>query len=127
MATTPSTVRSITGSELIDSSIVIFIDTAEIIVGDLTYYTANMTTAKIDLGTAYLASHLLVSSGVGKDSATITKESLRGKYTVEYLSAKISGTGILSTQCGQTANTIFGGALAELDKTPVRFVSVGSL
>ena len=127
MATTPSTVRSITGSELIDSSIVIFIDTAEIIVGDLTYYTASMTTAKIDLGTAYLAAHLLVSSGVGKDSATITKESIRGKYTVEYLSAKISGTGILSTQYGQTANTIFGGSLAELDKTPVRFVSVGSL
>ena len=127
MTTTPSDVKAITGSTLTDGEIQPFLDAAACIMLQITECTANMTEACVDNIEAYLAAHLLVSSSVGKASAVVAKESLRGKYSVEYLSGKVDKGGVLSTTYGQTANMMSGGCLAELDKTPARFVSLGSL
>ena len=43
------------------------------------------------------------------------------------LEGKIDKGGVLSTSYGQTANMMTGGCLAELDKSPVSFNSIGSL
>ena len=127
MAITPDDVKAITGSKLGETAIQPFIDAAACIMLQITDCTANMTAACVDSVEAYLASHLLVSSSVGKSSAAISKESLRGKYSVEYLSTKMDKGGVLSTTYGQTANMMSGGCLAELDKSPTRFISLGSL
>ena len=127
MASTPDDVKAITGSTLGEGAIQPFIDAAGCIMLRITDCTASMTATCIDSIETHLAAHLLVSSSVGKASATITKESLKGKYSVEYLSTKIDKGGVLSTSYGQTANMMTGGCLAELDKSPVSFNSIGSL
>ena len=127
MTTTPEDVKAITGSTLSDEAIQPFVDVAGCIMLQITDCTESMTQSCIDSIETYLASHLLVSSSVGKASATITKESLKGKYSVEYLSTKIEKGGVLSTSYGQTANMMSGGCLAELDKSPVYFRSIGTI
>lgn len=125
MATTPDQVRGITGSTLEDSIIQPFIDAAGCVMAQVADCTADMTAACTDIAEAYVTAHLLTISPVGKGSGTITKETIRGKYSVEYLVSQVNKGGILSSQWGQTANTMLGGCLAQIDKTPVSFHSIG--
>ena len=127
MSTCPDKVRAITGSTLEDTEIQPFIDAADCILLQISEYTITLTDACNTQITTYLAAHLLTITNVGTDSTVVAKESLRGKYSVEYLVPKGSGRGILGTPHGQTANMMTGGRLAELDKTPVSFNSIGSL
>ena len=125
---TPADVKAITGSTLLDAAIAPFITAAscvmEQVVDDCA---ANISDDCKTQAEAFLASHLLISSEVGSDSRTISKESLRGKYSVEYLRPGATGSGVLSTTYGQTANMMLGGCLAELDKQPVNMFSIGSI
>ena len=127
MSATPTQVRDITGSVLVDNAILPFLDAAACVMLRLTDCTNSMSTACIDQAEAYLAAHLLTSSNVGKSSAQVSKESINGKYSVEYLAKSASGSGVLSTPFGETANVMLGGCLAQLDKTPTGLLSIGSL
>lgn len=127
MAATPQQVKDITGSTLADGSIQSFLDAAACIMLQVADCTAGMTAACTNIAEAYVAAHLLTLSPVGKGSGTITKETLRGKYSVEYMTSQVNKGGILATQFGQTANTMLGGCLAQIDKTPVSFNSIGCL
>lgn len=127
MATEPQDIRDITGSTLADTVIQPFIGAAGCIMAQISDCTSSMTDVCVDQVTAYLSAHLLTSTSIGKDSLMITKESLRGKYSVEYLAPKAQGSGVLSTTHGQTANMMTGGCLAQLDKAPVSFHSIGCI
>lgn len=131
MSHTPATeaeVKAITGSTLADAAITPFLTAAACIVEQVEGDCASgISDACVTQGEAFLAAHLLTSSSVGQASIQVAKESLRGKYTVEYLSSKAQGKGVLSTSFGETANMLLGGCLAELDKQPVSFHSIGSI
>lgn len=126
-AATEAQVKAITGSALADAAITPFLTAAACIIASIEDDCAShVTDACVTQAEAFLASHLLTSSNVGSDSKQVMKESLRGKYSVEYLSSKAQGSGVLSSTYGETANMLMGGCLAELDKTPVNMVSIGS-
>lgn len=127
MAATPDQVRDITGSTLLDAAIQPFITAAGCFMTQITECIASMTDECKDQAEAFLAAHLLTTSSVGKGSATVAKESLRGKYSVTYLTASVTGQGILATNFGQAANAMTGGCLAQLDKNPVDILSIGSI
>lgn len=125
---TPSEVKAITGSTLDDPAIAPFLTAASCIIGSIEDDCASWVTGDcLTQAEMYLAAHLLISSNVGEDSRTIAKESIRGIYSVEYLSSKMEGSGVLSTTFGKTANTLTGGCLAELDKQPINMLSIGSI
>jgi len=119
MSICPEKVRDITGSELEDNAITPFIIAASCIMAQITSCTAEMTEECVDQIHIYITSHLLVTSTVGQSSATISKESLRGKYSVEYLTPKATGNDIMSTSFGQTANMMSGGCLSQIGKMPL--------
>jgi hypothetical protein len=124
---TPDQVKALTGSALEDASIDPFLAAASCVMLQVVDdCAANITDECKTQAEAFLASHLLISSNVGNDSRSVAKESLRGKYSVEYLAPGARGTGVLSTTYGQTANMILGGCLAELDKQPTNMFSIGS-
>ena len=130
MAHTPATsddVRAITGSVLVDPAIDPFLAAASCIMAQVVDdCAAGISDDCKTQAEAFLASHLLVRTNVGSDSKQVAKESLRGKYSVEYLSSSAKGSGVLSTPFGETANMMLGGCLAELDKQPISFRSIGS-
>lgn len=127
MATCPSDVRAVTGSGLTDAEIQPFITTASAILELISEKTATLSTTVVNSAHTYLAAHLLTTSPVGDDGKQVRRESIEAKYSVEYLTPFNLGQGILSTQYGQTANMLLGGCLAELDKTPVSFNTIGSI
>jgi len=125
--TCPSKVRGITGSVLVDSVLQPFIDMAGSVIEQLSECTATLTTGAVDNATTYLAAHFLTTSPVGDASKQVRRETLDGKYSVEYLTPFNLGAGVLSTQYGQAANMILKGCLAEMDKTPVSINVIGSI
>ena len=131
MAYTPATgddVRAITGSVLLDAAINPFLAAASCVMLQVVDdCAANIPDDCKTQAEAFLASHLLTQSNVGNDSKQVMKESLKGKYSVEYLSSKAQGSGVLSTTFGETANMLLGGCLAELDKQPINILSIGSI
>lgn len=127
MAITPAAVRGITGSALADGDIQPFIDAAGCIISQVVGCMTSTALACKDQAEAYLAAHLLTTSPVGDASKQVRREELDGKYSVEYLTPFNMGDGVMSSQYGQTANMLTGGCLAQLDKTPVSFHSVGRI
>lgn len=125
-AATEAEVKAITGSTLADAAITPFLTAANCLIDNVGDCGDNVTDACKTQAEAFLAAHLLTQSNVGSDSKQVQKESLRGKYSVEYLSAKAQGSGVLSTTFGETANMLMGGCLAELDKAPAFIKSIGS-
>jgi hypothetical protein len=117
MPASGDTVRSITGSTLTDLELQPFLDGADCIMERVSTCTTNkgVSSSCLDLAASYLASHLLSLSTVGKDSRTKKRETFEN-YTVEYAVAQVMGNGVMSTQYGQTANSILGGCLQEVDK-----------
>jgi hypothetical protein len=127
MTATAQQVKDITGSELADEAIEPFLFAAQCFMERISEETTSMTEVCLDVATAYLAAHLFTSSTVGVASRTIAEESLRGKYSVKYLTPMGQGRGILGSVYGETANAMTGGALAQLDKDPVNMFSIGSI
>ena len=117
MPASGDTVRSITGSTLTDLELQPFLDGADCIMGRVSTCTTSkgISDSCLDLAASYLASHLLSLSTVGKDSRTKKRETFEN-YTVEYAVSQVMGNGVMSTQYGQTANSIVGGCLQEVDK-----------
>ena len=127
MTATANQVQEITGSTLATEVIRPFIDAAGVLMRKISENTADMSDADVCLTEAYLAAHLMTTSKVGKGSSAIKRESLRGKYTAEYLMPSGMGDGVLSTQFGVTANMMSGGYLAQLGKTPVGLFAIGTI
>ena len=117
--TTPADVRLITGSELPDEVIQVFIDAADCIMERIEPCTTGkaITPDCIDKATTFLAAHLLTSSSVGTQSAVKTKERFE-QYSVEWAVGTFSGAGTQGTPYGQSANAILGGCLIDVDKSP---------
>ena len=124
---TPDDVRCITGSTLTDQQIQPFLSAAGCVMAQVVDdCAASISDDCKTQAESFVAAHMLTRSNVGNDSKQVSKESLRGKYSVEYLEAQSKGSGILSTPYGETANMLVGGCLAELDKTPASMWSIGS-
>lgn len=126
MATTAQEVKDITGSTLADAVIQPFIDAAECLI-DAAAECTTATDACQDMAHTYLSAHLLVTSNVGKASAQVKREKLEDVYEATYSSNGGSGTDVLSTTFGETANMLMGGCLKELGKTPVDIISIGTI
>lgn len=127
MIATEADVKAITGSELDDSVITPFLTVADHLLNNISEQIQGLADEHRGSLETYLAAHLLVSSTVGQDSALVTKESINGKYSVEYLTPKASGEGILSSNFGLIANSLSGGYLAETDKRPINLLSIGGI
>lgn len=119
--TTPAEVKAINGSKLDDTVIDIFIDAASCIIDQIEACTIGKGISSDCLSKAetFLSAHLLSLSGVGQASGIKKRETFEN-WTVEYAISSFSGTGIMSTPYGMSANSITGGCLQEVDKrTPV--------
>lgn len=127
MSASVDLIKGITGTTLADEALQPFLDAAEAIAGNFAECLEELPTNTVDTGTAYLAAHLLALSPVGEDAQQVARESLAGKYSIEYVVAKAQGQGFLSTIYGQTANALFNGCLAEMDKRPLNLFSLGSI
>lgn len=128
MAATEQDIKDLTGSSLADATVTPFLDAANCIIENVgTDCTDSLSTTCLDKATAYIGAHLLVTSNVGKGSLQLKREELDGRYTVEYLVSSIKTEGFMSTMFGQTANALLKGCLAELDKRPIKLVSIGSI
>lgn len=71
----------------------------------------------------YLAAH---NAAVSENTLSLSAEKDGCSETSATYGFKF-GEGIKGTPFGQTANTISGGALAEMDKQPVRMFSIGNI
>ena len=68
---------------------------------------------------AFLAAHLLTTSGGGIDGGgRIKKEEKFENYSVKFAMADINGEGVLSTNYGVTANMLMGGCLSDMNSAP---------
>lgn len=126
MACTAADVKAITGSTLDDAALQPFLDAAECILDQVATCTTakGVTAACLDQACAWLASHLLVMSSLGQDSAVVAKERFEN-YTVERVVGGFTGKGVLQTTYGQTANALSGGCLQEADKAPMQVCFFG--
>ena len=92
-ASTPADVKAITGSTLDDAVIQPFIDAAACIMERVAFCTTakNITDECLTQACTWLAAHLLTSSAVGEDSATVKKERFEN-YSVERVLGGFSST-----------------------------------
>jgi len=124
--TTPAAVREISGSTLDDAQLQPFCDAAMCIVDNV----AACTTAKgitqgcLDAAATWLAAHLLSGTSLGADSAVVNKERFEN-YAVERIVGGYTGSGVLGTTYGQTANALTGGCLQQVDKAPASIAFFG--
>ena len=117
MPASGDTVRSITGSTLTDLELQPFLDGADCIMERVSTCTTNkgVSSSCLDLAASYLASHLLSLSTVGKDIRTKKSETFEN-WSIDYAVSQVMSGGSMSTHYGQTANSILGGCLQEVDK-----------
>ena len=113
---TPADVRAINNTTLDDAAIQPFLDVASTIVNSV------LLCARVDEDTltqaeAWLAAHLMSVSGAGQagGGGAKTAESF-DMYSITWGVSVGTGSGTLSTNYGQTANTLLNGCLASKDK-----------
>lgn len=116
-APTPDQVRAISGSTKDDAVISAFIAPAVCIAeqAELCMTGKGLSDDCQTSVATWLAAHLMASSGIDNSSRVKKRETFEN-YTVEWAQSTVSGDGIMSSTFGQTANTISGGCLAEIDK-----------
>lgn len=127
MAIDPDDVRTVLPSStaLTDVQIQAAIDAAECIIAQFSasYCGENYTDACLDQIRIYLSAHIAANT---ENTLSLSSESSDGccKSSVKY--GFKFGDGIKGTPYGQTANTLSGGCLAEYDKPPAGFFSIGT-
>lgn len=117
---TPDDVRAINGSTLDDAMIQPFLDAASLLIdkAEACAVGNGVTDDGLKTAEAFLAAHLMELSGVGQSvggGATKTEEKFEN-YSVKFAVSQNTGTGVLSTGYGTTANMMMCGCLVELDK-----------
>lgn len=119
MAATVEQMKAINGSVAADVVLQPFLDAAALVMAEkvvLGCLTAKgATVPMIDAATAWLACHLFAMTSTGQDTNALKRETFEG-YTEEKAMSQVTGGGIMSTNYGQTANTLSGGCLVETDK-----------
>ena len=129
MSYTPATVdqvKEITGSTLDDSAISPFISSAACVMARVMTCMANqgIDDSCLTYVQMYLAAHLLTSSNIGKQSRTAKSVKFEN-YSITWATATATGTGIMSSSYGETANEMSGGCLANAGKTPASICFFG--
>lgn len=116
-APTPEQVKAFNESKKDDAVIQSFIDAALCIAEqvELCMNGKGLSESCQTSVVTWLACHLMASSGID-DSSRVKKRETFENYTVEWAQSTVSGDGIMSTTFGQTANTLSGGCLGEVDK-----------
>ena len=124
--TTPAEIKAINGSEALDAQIQPFASAAICIMISIAECLADkeITDSCADEACTWLGAHLMAGSPIGQETLTVKKESFEN-WSEERVVSSFSGEGVKSTFYGQTANTLTGGCLAELDMRPAGFFSVG--
>jgi len=116
MTATPEMVRKINGSTAADEVIQPFIDTAVCMVDLIIANGCYKNTACRDQVEAYIAAHLMAKSGAGQAGTPVVKvEEKFENYSVKTDNSASSGSGILATGYGQTANLLTNGCLWRLE------------
>jgi hypothetical protein len=115
---TPEQVRAINGSTLDDAAIQPFIDTAHIIVTSVETC-ANTDDETLTQADAWLAAHLMSISNVGTSAcggATKSSESF-DMYSITWGVSQSTGTGVMATNYGETADLLLNGCLSNKAKS----------
>lgn len=124
--TTPAKVKGLTGSTLDDAAIQPFVDAATLIISDAEEQ-VTVSEDRANLAADYLASHLLVTSNVGKASAQTKREDVQNMIDTEFNVGKPEGMGVKSTHFGTMANQLMNGVLSENEKVQPQLLAVGSI
>ena len=120
-------VVAINGSTLLEPAINAFIGAASVVI-DAVEASCGVTLAQDALkqSEVWLTAHLMAVSKVGQaDGVGVKKNEKFEQYSVEWATSVGTGTGVMSTNYGQTANTLTQGCLAEMDKRQFSMFSVG--
>lgn len=122
----PCDVQTITGSTLSEAVLLPFtLAAVSIVQGVSACATAKgVSDESLNLAATWLSAHLLSSSAVGKQSATVSEERFEG-WSVKRVVGSFSGSGVMGTPYGQAANTLLAGCLAEADKAPAEIAFFG--
>ena len=117
MGASAAGIKAITGSLVDDAVLAPFVVAADCVIAELAARGCldGKTQDCIDSASNFLGAHFFTSSKVGKDSAIAVEEEFEN-YRVKLKRGGNNGTGILSSDYGQTANVLLGGCLANLDK-----------
>ena len=113
----PADVVQITGSKSADGIISTFINVANSLISVAISNGCPVTDETIlRQAEAFLAAHLLTSSGGGdKGGGKIKTRERFEQWSVNYAMATLKGDGITATTYGQTANMLMGGCLTNMN------------
>jgi len=125
-APTAADVKAINGSSLADAAIDPFISAAECIINQVEacMIGKGISDACQTSAAAWLACHLMASSGIDDKSRVKAKEKFED-YSVEWAQSQVTEQGILSSTYGMTANAMSGGCLQETDKRTAQIFGFG--
>ena len=114
---TAADVVAVSGSTTDTSTIEIFVGVANSLINKAIADGCAITDVNtLKQAEAFLAAHVLISSGAGEEGAGKVKTKERFEnYSVEFAVSKIEGDGIKSTTYGVTANMLMGGCLSDLN------------
>lgn len=126
MAATESDVKAINGSTLTDPEIAPFLSAAVCVIEnvDKCLTAKGVTDACKDKATAWLAAHMMAMTAVAAGTNVNKRETFEN-YTVERAISNFSGSGVVSTTYGQTANMLTAGCLKDADKAPAQVLFFG--
>ncbi len=110
------------GVTLSETAIQMAITSAECTVAQVADCMAHLPSTCVTQTTIYLAAHYAAAT----DNSLSVKSEKDGCCDLSATYGFKFGEGILGTSFGINANTMSGGCLAELDKQPVSFHSIGS-
>ena len=112
----PEDVIAITSTTADNSTIQVFINVANTMINKAISDGCDITdVTTLTQAEAFLAAHLLTTSGAGEGGGGKTKAKERFEnYSVEYAMSSVSGDGVNLTTYGQTANMLMCGCLSNL-------------
>ncbi len=114
-AATPQDVRDINGTTASDEVIQPYIDAAHVLV-DRAATCANTTDEILTQADAWLACHLMGSTGAGGASVGGVSSEKIETQSITYNASAITEQGIRSTTYGQTADMLLNGCLSSMNK-----------
>lgn len=123
---TGNDVRAINGSTLADPAFDVFLLGAACIMVSITGCTSGkgIDSDCLVQAEAWLACHLFSLVPAGKKTRIQESEKFEG-YSTKWAMSTMQGQGVLSSTYGQMANSLVGGCLSEVDKTPALICSFG--
>lgn len=110
-------VTAINGSTLLEPAINAFLLPASMLINTVASLCPAISKEKLLQAEAWLACHLMAVSSVGQKDGVGVKDSEKFEsYSVKWATSVGTGSGVLGTSYGQTANALTEGCLQEQDK-----------